>query len=436
MSDAHDRSAARARRAEQLRRLRSVDHALVRKQGTPAAMLTREQGAVRFAYLEGYDGPAVATTLPLADEPVVMPAGAVPAFFAGLLPEGRRLSALRRTVKTSLDDELSLLLAVGGDAVGDVTVLPIDATDDDGVATVATGEAALPFGQGALSEVRFADLFTTDTGDYLDTVALPGVVDKVSDRMITFHVSRAGERRFLKLDAPEFPHLVRNEAYFIEAATRAGLPVVEAEVVTDAAGANGLLVTRFDRTVDAHGDPRSRAVEDGCQVMGLPPADKYRCSTEDVVKALAAVCVSPRAAAREFFAQVCFAYLTSNGDLHARNLAVLARDDGGFHAAPAFDLPSSYPYGDVTMALTINGRDREDITRAHLLAFAAAVDVPVRAAAAVMDGLVDRCTLWIDGLEELPFDSRTIQRWQRALRYRRDRVAAPTLIATPGRDAV
>ena len=32
--------------------------------------------------------------------------------FAGLLPEGRRLGALRRAVKTSADDDLTLLLAV------------------------------------------------------------------------------------------------------------------------------------------------------------------------------------------------------------------------------------------------------------------------------------------------------------------------------------
>jgi len=38
------------------------------------------------------------------------PAGALPSYFSGLLPEGRRLGALRRAVKTSADDELSLLL--------------------------------------------------------------------------------------------------------------------------------------------------------------------------------------------------------------------------------------------------------------------------------------------------------------------------------------
>ncbi len=51
-------------------------------------------------------------------------AGALPPFFSGLLPAGRRLTALRSAVKTSADDELTLLLAVGADTIGDVQILP------------------------------------------------------------------------------------------------------------------------------------------------------------------------------------------------------------------------------------------------------------------------------------------------------------------------
>ena len=62
--------------------------------------------------------------MPLSDIAQVRPGGGVPAYFSGLLPEGRRLGALRREIKTSADDELSLLLGVGGDVVGNVQVLP------------------------------------------------------------------------------------------------------------------------------------------------------------------------------------------------------------------------------------------------------------------------------------------------------------------------
>jgi serine/threonine-protein kinase HipA len=107
--------------------LRFVGAAEVHKRGRLAGRLVRDAAGVRFQYEEEYlgdpDAPAVATTLPRTAEPAITPAGAVPPFFAGLLPEGRRLAALRRAVKTSADDELSLLLAVGRDTIGDVEVL-------------------------------------------------------------------------------------------------------------------------------------------------------------------------------------------------------------------------------------------------------------------------------------------------------------------------
>ena len=105
-------------------RLTEVIAADVYTGGVLAATLTRTEQGVAFAYVDGYDGPSVASTLPVGSRTVERPGGALPAYFAGLLPEGRRLGALRRAVKTSLDDELTLLLAVGVDTIGNVDVVP------------------------------------------------------------------------------------------------------------------------------------------------------------------------------------------------------------------------------------------------------------------------------------------------------------------------
>ena len=81
--------------------LTQVAIADVYKKGRLAARLVRDNGTVRFEYDPDYLSrrePAVATTLPLTEEPVVTARGAVPTYFAGLLPEGRRLSGLRRAV--------------------------------------------------------------------------------------------------------------------------------------------------------------------------------------------------------------------------------------------------------------------------------------------------------------------------------------------------
>ncbi len=346
--------------------LRRVERVVVLKGGRRAATLERRPDAVVFSYEADHvasGGDPVATTLPLSSEPLLTHApGALPPFFSGLLPEGRRLSALRRAVKTSADDELTLLLAVGADAVGDVQVVP---EDEDLVVVeprVSTGD---------WSRLRFAELFTSSVGGAatIDRVALPGVQEKVSARMISVPAGRENERFLLKLDPPEFPHLVANEAFFLKAARRSGLQSADAEVVHDAVGATGLLVRRFDRVEDAAGRPLMLAQEDACQVLGRFPADKYRVSTEQVIQALATACQAASVAALTLLRQVAFAYLTGNGDAHAKSFSVLRLPDGEWRVTPAYDVPSSYPYGDTTMALTLNGRHREDIGRADFLAW-------------------------------------------------------------------
>lgn len=111
-----------------LHRLRFVAVADVYKAGRLAGRLERTGDAgTAFRYDPAYlevGHPPVAVTLPLTGDPVAAPSGGVPPFFAGLLPEGHRLTVLKDAVKTSLDDELSLLLAVGADAPGDVQIVP------------------------------------------------------------------------------------------------------------------------------------------------------------------------------------------------------------------------------------------------------------------------------------------------------------------------
>src|SRR5690606_28199047 len=88
-----------ARRSGRATDPRDIRTAHVLKDGVPAAALTRVEGGVEFAYTTAYlesGGRAVATTLPLTDAPVRTMAGAVPPYFANILPEGRRLTALRR----------------------------------------------------------------------------------------------------------------------------------------------------------------------------------------------------------------------------------------------------------------------------------------------------------------------------------------------------
>ena len=397
---------------------RTAQVADVWRQGRRAATLRREPEGTLFSYRADYRAaghPPVATSLPTKAEPSRTQAGAVPLFFAGLLPEGRRLTSLRRAVKTSADDEFSLLLAVGRDPIGDVQV-------------VREGEDASP-PQPLVqmtkdwSEVRFADVLA-DAG-MIDPVALPGVQDKVSARVISLPVARAGERYLLKLDPPEFPHVVHNEAFFLGLARAARVPTVSFEVVQDADGRAGLLVRRFDRLPQPDDRTRPLACEDACQVLGRWPADKYNVTMEAVLTGLADQCPARAVALRALYQQVVFAWLTGNGDLHAKNVSILANPDGEWRAAPAYDLPSTLFYGDKSFALSVQGRTR-GLSRRHLLGLAQDVGLAPRTAIRVLDEILERTA----GLEErlrqgvLPFPERTIADWTAEVLHRR-RQASP-----------
>jgi serine/threonine-protein kinase HipA len=128
-------------------------------------------------------------------------------------------------------------------------------------------------------------------------------------------------------------------------------------------------------------------------------------------------------AALALLEQFAFAYLSCNGDAHAKNFSVLRLPAGEWRVTPAYDLPSSYPYGDSTMALTLNGRDREDIGREDFLALGRTVGLRPRAVERALDELCERVELWIDDLAALPFDPGRLHKLRRAVEYRRHRLA-------------
>ena len=166
------------------------------------------------------------------------------------------------------------------------------------------------------------------------------------------------------------------------------------------------------------------AQEDACQVVGRYTADKYRLPSEAVIAGLASVTGAPIVAARDLVRQFAFAYLTCNGDAHAKNFSVVQRPNGEWQVTPAHDLPSSYPYGDTTLALPIEGKLDERIGRADFVALGSRVGVPAKATTRVLDDLLERVDTWIGELVDLPFDERTVHELRRAIRYRMRRLSS------------
>jgi serine/threonine-protein kinase HipA len=397
----------------------------VYKAGVLAARLERHDGGTRFSYLPAYlaaGGPAVASSLPLTTEPVLSAAGAAPPYFTGLLPEGRRLNALRRSVKTSVDDELSLLIAAGANPVGDVQIVGHgEPLDPDEHAVELNPKAPVDF-----------DALLGDSG-LIDPVALAGVQDKLSAGMISMPVASAGRRYILKLNAPEFPHVVENELVMFRYAAKLRIPLSKVRLIRDVGGRPGLLVERFDRIPlagGAHGAVQRLAVEDGAQVLGLYPADKYNVGYGQVCHALADYCSAPLPALRNLAIQAAFAWLSGNGDLHAKNVSMVQQPSGEWSIAPVYDIPSTVVYGDKTLALTLDGK-RTGISRKHFLGWATGLGLAERAAVQVLELALKASGPLVADLEsgtaiaaanddgESPFSASVTRSWLKELKHRR-----------------
>ncbi len=400
--------------SRELAGLRDVKKANVYKQGRLAATLERTPEGITFQYLQTWldeGGLAVASTLPLTPSPTMRTGGALPAYFSGLLPEGRRLGALRREIKTSADDELSLLLGVGGDVVGDVQIVPAGSKIEEIRPRVEVSE---------FSEISFTKLLQ-EQGLKSERIGFAGFQDKVSAGVLNLPVAQRGERYILKLNPPEYRHVVENEAFFLHAAKISGLNVAKAKVVTDREGESGLLVTRFDRIPIEGEYSIALAVEDSSQILGRPPADKYIITTEEAFKALSDLCLAPLPAARNFIGQLAFAYLTGNGDAHAKNFSVLRSPDGEWQPTPAYDLPSTYFYDDDSMAMSLRGKST-DFAGLDLVFLGAHLGLPERAVRRIIKNINDRVDLWLPSIEGLPFPDTIKAKFIRHTKYRRMRL--------------
>lgn len=389
-----------------LQQLKLVQHADVYKGGVVAGTLSRTvNGGIRFQYRDAYAAAGmapIAFSLPLSVPTVESANGALPPFFTGLLPEGHRLTVLKNAAKTSFDDELSLLLAVGADVPGDVQVVPagLAPAEPDSLADTTHPE-----------ELDFAVLANS-----VDLHGLPGVQDKASASMLTTPLAMQGKRYLLKLDPAANPHLVVNEAAHLAGARGLKIPVVKSSVVSDRNSLAGLLVERFDRVAAADGQWIRLPLEDGTQVLGLPPAAKYALTAEEVCGALAQRCQAPVVASRNIYLQFVFAWLTGNGDLHAKNLSILGSPGGAFKVSPVYDVPCTLVYGDNTLALSVSGKTK-NLRARHWADFADAVGLPAKAATAA-NKIALAAANSID-LADLPFTGSPLRGAQRELRFRR-----------------
>jgi len=333
------------------------------KKNCPAGFLSRTDSGSEFRYHDAYfldpTKPGLSVHLN-KQEPVYRTIGDnLHAYFAGLLPEGRRLKALVSNVKTSEDDLFSLFAAAGSSAIGDVWAQGI-------------GEHSAEIKQ--LKQVDFYELFSTycqGIGKLKEDVALAGVQEKISASMISFplRTAKKNKKYILKLNPKDKPNLIENEWAFMQLAQKCGLETAAVKLVQDKQNNLGLLVERFDHFYQQD-QWQYLHMEDICQLMNKYPQDKYNVSFKEVCQAISQYCPAGSLQVTQALLIYVFSYLIGNGDLHAKNLSLIERaDTGELVLSPAYDLLTTYIYKDDSMALKIDGRDK-NIKRETFVSFA------------------------------------------------------------------
>ncbi|MGA7203291.1 MAG: HipA domain-containing protein, partial [Specibacter sp.] len=336
--------------------------------------------------------------------------GSVPAFFAGLLPEGERLAKLRWAVKTTISDEFSLLLAAGENPVGDVQIVPSGEKPQQVPALLTVTKT--------MDHIKFAE-FAAVPGP-VDRSALPGHQDKVT---ASYRHDKDPTRAYiLKFNDGSHARQVETEHLLLNKARGLGIPVADARLVHDGDGQAALLVSRFDRSPSG-----SLAVEDCAQLLGLVPARKFSVPSEAVAAAAVGMCAAQSLAARNIFLQFLFAWLTGNGNLHAKNISVVQQPNGEWFVAPAYDLQCTLaaeieqgfaagvpggilteltdgdPSRDPGMALPVGGNagSRTGLNRNDWLRFGRTLHIPERLVAKCIDKALAASALTT---AELPFE--------------------------------
>ncbi len=283
----------------------------------------------------------------------------LPAYFAGLLPEGKRLTALVKSLKTSEDDLFGLLQGAGTEPVGDLHF------SSQGTPGFKKGLEKLT--SADFAEIKKEFLRTGQTLNY----PVSGVQNKISGSRLTLPLNLGIKSRtkqyILKFDSAETPDLIENEFYSLQMAKACGFQVNKAEIINDSKGEKALLITRFDREWLKERNVFTRFhQEDACQFLDRYPADKYHLSMQEIAEGIVGLCETPQIEILALLKLAAFSYLIGNGDLHGKNISLIQKEISTL--SPVYDIVCTYVYGDQQMALAMDGK-KDNWKRSLLIKF-------------------------------------------------------------------
>jgi serine/threonine-protein kinase HipA len=380
---------------------KSVKSLVIYRGEFEAGILKRTEKGCQFDYnhdfLKNPQYSGLSYALKKSEAPIVIYGANLHPFFAGLLPEGLRLKALLSKVKTSEDDLFSLFAASGSKCIGDVYAR-ID-LENQSLLTLPK-----------LREIDFYNFFETllkENAYAQGEDVISGVQEKISASMINLplNIAKNYHAYILKLNPKDKPCLVENELFTMALAKKCGIDTAQVKFVKDKNDNRGLLVKRFDRVLN----PTLKRMtmihqEDACQFLNKYPSEKYRISLNEIAESLKDLATSSQLATLHLLRLYCFSYIIGNGDLHAKNISLYTLNDR-VTLTPAYDLISTYIYGDHSMAMKVDGKN-DNIKRKTIFDFARRFEIKEKAAKFMLDQLISDATQHHSLLFKIPMPDR------------------------------
>ncbi len=330
---------------------------------TLAGRLRQDEARLEFQYdaawLTSEQAIPLSIRLPLRKEPFDDAACRV--FFANLLPEGSTRALISRKLGISQGNDFKLLETLGGECAGALAILP------EGGAARAEGRYE-PITRQELDAIIKAMPETPLLVAREDLrLSLAGAQQKIplyfdGNDFFLPH-GAAPSSHILKPAIPGFPGIVQNEAFCMDLARQAGLPVPSSMII--AGEQPFFLIERYDRRRAADGMLTRVHQEDFCQALGVGHSRKYEAEGGPGLKACFELIgdrgTQPVVDKMTMLRWVIFNYLIGNCDAHAKNLSMLiGRED--YRLAPLYDLLSTKVYGSLSpkFAMRIGGQWRGD----------------------------------------------------------------------------
>lgn len=326
----------------------------------------------------------LSVTMPLSDtlysDQIVTP------WLANLLPEEQQLLTLSRTLGISSTDTLAILMEIGGDTAGAISI-DKPSIQEEWAYQSLTDYYGQPTEANALSrhfdDLRNRPFLVGEDGVRLSLAGgqqktalavigpngLPKIGMPDEDDTLAIPMYGAPSTIIIKPDNPTLAGIVENESYCLTLASLIGIPVAKAGAI-QATGRTALAVVRYDRIMRKNGSVQRLHQEDFAQANGIFPSQKYEQGTVRGLDLTALIQTGrhlPAGEALKLLDQVIFNILVANTDAHAKNYSMILSDRPNL--TPLYDVSTVLLWDHVNQyhAQKLAGRKRkpEDMARRH-----------------------------------------------------------------------